>query len=383
MHLVLIEPKAHNPGHYTEELFQFCKHVIKYFDSIVVLTPFGFREEWDEIVNCKVYILCSKLAKDKNNLERNFNPIYGSQWQFFKLVKKFLKNWAFTDTIVHVWDFKSVFPLWFFVNNSKYTLIINLKAVYKVQEAFLGSKFIGNMQGFLSRKLLAKLGDKYVVHTHTVLIEAAQIGIPKSKVYNIGLGVGSDFKALDKLSLRNELNLPTNSFLILFFGVIREEKGIYEILDHINSTPQNISLFIVGESHLDISLEELINRHHLNNKVFSKLTYIPEKELGRYFRVSDAVVICHQRHFKGESGVFLKAIQYEVPVIADIASHSSKVIESDKVGAIFDLLKPGDISNAVKFIEENNNRIKHNLKNLKKRKSWEETVNEYYRLYFD
>ena len=383
MHLIIIEPNAHNPGHYTEELFQFCKHIIKYFEKISVITPFGFKEEWDDISNCEVFKLLNDPISNNSYLERSFHLLYGYQWEFFRCARRFINSLHFREAIVHVWDYKSFFPVWFFLNNCKYQLIINLKTVHREQVAFGGSKFIGNIQGRISKKLISRLGDKYIVHTPTVLTEAIQIGIPKRKIYNVGIGVEENFKALDKLYSRKELNLPIHSFIILFFGVIREEKGIYEILDHIKSIPENIILFIVGENHLANSLDKIINAHKLQNKVITKLLYIPEKELEIYFRASDAVLICHQRKFKGESGVFLKAIQYEIPTIADLESHSAKIIESDKVGALFDMLKPGDILIAIEFIKKNLTNIQYNLTELKKKKSWDVVTLIYNKIYFE
>ena len=189
MHLIIIEPNAHNSGHYTEELFQFCKHIIKYFEKISVITPFGFKEEWDDISNCEVFKLLNDPISNNSYLERSFHLLYGYQWEFFRCARRFINSLHFREAIVHVWDYKSFFPVWFFLNNCKYQLIINLKTVHREQVAFGGSKFIGNIQGRISKKLISRLGDKYIVHTPTVLTEAIQIGIPKRKIYNVGIGV--------------------------------------------------------------------------------------------------------------------------------------------------------------------------------------------------
>lgn len=382
MNLIIIEVKAHNSGHYTQELNQFCKYIQNYFARIVILTPFGFKDKWNKIKNCEVEKLCQD-DKIKSNLpERILFKLYNYQWMFYKKCFAYINVLQMDEYIIHIWDFTSVFPVWYFFRRIKKIKVLNLKAVFRERTYILGSKKVGKIQGMISNKLLVRIASKYIVHTKEIYNEAVEIGIAKEKIYQIGIGVDDVSFNLSQSKARSLLNLPINIFIILFFGTIREEKGIYELLEHLKELNNDFILHIVGENKLSESLTELIKKYKFGPKIIIEPNYILEQELEKYFKAANAVIICHRKEFKGESGVLLKALQYQTPIIASVGSNSARIVETEKIGATFDILKPGDLINAITYIEHNKKQIESNLRISKQKYSWENIITSFESLYF-
>ena len=382
MTLFIIEVKAHNPGHYTRELNQFAKYISNDFDSIFILTPFGFRDRWEEIKNCEIKMLCSK----NNDLNKHpfdiLSKLYNYQWEFYKNTVKYLSSFQNNTYIIHIWDFISVFPVWYFFRKVKVNKILNLKAIYREQNSLLGIKILGNIQGLLSKKLILNIADKYIVHTTEIFNEAVSIGIKKNKIFKIGIGAENLSVNLNRDKARSKLNISNNFFVILFFGTIRKEKGIYELFEHIKDIKSSFVLLIVGENKLDESISSLIKKYDVKANIILEIKYIPEKELELYFRASDAVVICHRKEFKGESGVLLKALQYQVPIIANLGNNSARIVENEQIGSTFDILLHEDILKAISYIKQNIKQIELNLVASQKKYSWENVIPYFKSIYF-
>ncbi len=382
MNLIILEIKAHEAGHYTYELNQFCKHVEFLFNSIYILTPFGFKDKWEEVKNCKIINLCNENSKTNNFSIKIVGKLYGYQWEFYKYACKFISDFSFKENIIHIWDVISIFPLWYFLSKIKNLKILNLKSVYREQTAILGSNKLGKIQGMLSKKLLKRIGDKYVVHTGEIFDEAVKIGINPIKIIKIGIGIENSKIYLSKEDARRKLRLPNDIFLILFFGVIREEKGIYELFEHIRNINYSFMLLIVGENKLDKSLEKIALEYGIKDKIILYSQYIPELKLEKYFRACDSVIVCHRDNFKGESGVLLKAIQYQIPIIANTGGNSAKIVESEKIGSVFDISRHNDLIRAISFIKNNRNIIEEKLLSAKKKYSWQRIIPLFQKVYF-
>ncbi|MHB8580992.1 MAG: glycosyltransferase [Ignavibacteriaceae bacterium] len=382
MNLIIIEYKAHYAGHYTQELNQFCRHINEYFPEIIVLTPFGFKDEWSEIKNCKVEKLCHENEKGNPHRSVFLFRIYNYQWEFYKKVFKYVGVLPNNENIIHIWDITSIFPIWYFFRKIKNRKILNLKSVYRERVPLFGMKSLGKIQGLISNKLLLKIADKYIVHTAEIFNEAVKIGIAKEKIYQIGIGVENSSINLNQDDARTQLNLPKEFFILLFFGVVRKEKGIYELFGHIKEIQSDFILYVVGENNLSESVAELVERFKIKTEVIIEPQYIPEHKLEKYFRASDAVIICHNKEFKGESGVLLKALQYQIPIIANLGSNSAKIIETQSIGSVFDISTQGSILKAVSSIQQNKKIIEANLMLTKQEYSWDKLIHSFESIYF-
>ena len=165
MKIVIVEPLAHRAGHYTQELYSYCRCLAPFVDRVDVLTPFGFKEEWGPLDSCSVHKLLVDSKTGVALFETLTPPGYRVQWQFYKKAAQQIKK--LRPDIVHLWGYKSTLPLWSFLRRRKNDprTVATLKAVKRLHSPILHSALLGLLQENLSYVLLKRLADAYVVHT--------------------------------------------------------------------------------------------------------------------------------------------------------------------------------------------------------------------------
>ncbi|MDX2360029.1 MAG: glycosyltransferase [Crocinitomicaceae bacterium] len=178
-----------------------------------------------------------------------------------------------------------------------------------------------------------KLVDTVIVHNEFSKIELEKKSIQSEKIYVIPHGNYIPF--VSKLPPRKNdghLNL-------LFFGQIKEEKGLAVLLDAITEvvkTRQNIHLTIAGRPWrrgADTYIEQISN-NDLTKYVTSRFEYIPNEEVNGYFANADIVVLPYKRIY--QSGVALLAMSMGRAVLASNLPPFQELIEDGRTGCLFE-----------------------------------------------
>lgn len=175
-------------------------------------------------------------------------------------------------------------------------------------------------------KLTLRWGTRFVVQsaeeykqlTELISPSTSQIIVVPHPVYNM-------FKKFPKQEARQRLGLPPDVPVLLFFGIVREYKGLKHIL---NALPEirlrlgKVILMVVGEfwNNKD-SYINLIERLGIADSVIIEDRYIPNEEVGLYFSAADALVVPY-REITG-SGVIGIAQDFGLPVIGPNAFNQS------------------------------------------------------------
>lgn len=119
---------------------------------------------------------------------------------------------------------------------------------------------------------------------------------------------------ISKTNARNKLSLPLDRKLVLFFGMIKQSKG----LDVLISAMKNIEadLVIAGRmrNHGFGNYLKQINNLGLNDSVHLYLDYISNENREAYFQSADIIVLPYKKIF--HSGVLMLALKYELPIVA-------------------------------------------------------------------
>jgi glycosyltransferase involved in cell wall biosynthesis len=160
---------------------------------------------------------------------------------------------------------------------------------------------------------VARRADAVVVHSaHGVDELSGQLGIPPERIHVIPHG------AFDYLTgLRDELPLPAElasveAPVVLFFGLLRDYKGVEVLLEAYAHVETDSELWIVGESWLDQDeLDALAagSRH----RVRFVSHWITENEIPVYFRRADLVVLPFRQ--MAPSGVLHTALAFGKPLV--------------------------------------------------------------------
>ncbi|MDB9281721.1 glycosyltransferase [Halorubrum ezzemoulense] len=156
---------------------------------------------------------------------------------------------------------------------------------------------------------------------------------------------------MSQIEARRNLNLPENDQLLLFFGELRESKGINELLDAISgySGPE-FSLVIVG-SPVDVTEEEIITACQDGSvNCIHRLEFIPEADVKDYFISADRIILPYQSEVGDyqPSNVFQKSCAARRPVIAPDRGFFQNRMNQIDSGISVKPMSPENIRSAIK-----------------------------------
>lgn len=181
---------------------------------------------------------------------------------------------------------------------------------------------------------------------------------------------------LEKEVARNYLGLNKEDKIILFFGFIRNYKGLDLLLkamadDRIKKA--NIRLLIAGEFYEDEKMYlQLIQEEGIENAVILKTNFIPDSEVKYYLCAGDCVVQPYRN--ATQSGVTPLAYHFERPMIVTNVGGLPSLVPHQKSGLVCEP-DPNSIADAVlQFYQLGENYFIPHLREEKKKYSWNNLV---------
>lgn len=175
-------------------------------------------------------------------------------------------------------------------------------------------------------------------------------------------------EALDLIGLRE------NQRYVLFFGFIREYKGLDLLLDAMADERMEklgVKLIVAGEFYGDPKpYQEQISRHDIGDRVVLHTEFIPDHEVNRYFCAADLVVQPYKN--ATQSGVSQIAYHFEKPMVVTNVGGLPEIVPDGKAGFV---VKPDsqEIANAiVRYFEEDwQQRLTEGVREEKKKYAWD------------
>lgn len=168
---------------------------------------------------------------------------------------------------------------------------------------------------------------KYIIHSH-----------PLYDHYGEKISV-SDARA--------KLNIPADKKVILFFGFIRDYKGLDILIESMNDLNDDYLLLIAGEVYGDFKkYDEQIDKLNIRSRLNLQVKYIPETEIPLYFSASDVCVLSYRT--ATQSGIVGISYHFELPVIVTNTGGLAEMVEENKTGLIVEKTNPQNISSALK-----------------------------------
>lgn len=177
----------------------------------------------------------------------------------------------------------------------------------------------------------------------------------------------------DKFSAREELDLDRKTRYLLFFGFIRDYKGldlVLKAMSDLKSRLKNVKLIVAGEFYANPDkYYKLIDDLEIKQYVLLENEFIPDSKVGSYFSAADLVVQPYKS--ATQSGVTQIAYHFEKPMVVTDVGGLSELIPDGKVGYV---VQPNEeaLANAIyKYFKENKEQeFIENIKEEKKKYSW-------------
>ena len=180
------------------------------------------------------------------------------------------------------------------------------------------------------------------------------------------------------------LKLDSQYKYMLFFGLIREYKGLDILLEAFADKAlkdDNIKLIIAGEYYTDKKpYLALIEKYQLEDKIIHVEKFIQDSEVKYYFCASDLVVQPYKT--ATQSGVTQIAYHFNKPMIVTDVGGLKEMCPDGKVGYVVPLDKSLLAHAMLKFFngDQQENMITHIIEE-KKKYSWEILVQNIFSLY--
>ena len=173
------------------------------------------------------------------------------------------------------------------------------------------------------------------------------------------------------------LGLPKDKKLLLFFGFIRDYKGLDILIDALKQLDDSYALCIAGEVYGSFSnYEQQIAQAGLTNRVHLHTRYISDDEVPLFFSAADVCVLPYKT--ATQSGITSIAYHFNLPVIATDVGGLKEYILHEKTGLIVE--KPDARLLAVTirtyFNDELTKRFQPEIQHMKEAHSWAHLAKE-------
>ena len=230
----------------------------------------------------------------------------------------------------------------------------------RIGDITLGKYFVNSVDGFitLSQSVLDDV-NKFDKHNKP------KICTPHP-VYNIYGETCKKELACEKLMID-----PSFKY-VLFFGFIREYKGLDILMESFKYLPNDIRLIVAGEFYNNSERYKRLEKElNLFGRIHWFTEFIPTNEVATYF--SAAEIVAQPYKTATQSGVTQVAYQLEKPMLVTNVGGLAEIVPHGKVGYVTEV-NPEAVANAIKDFYENDRTAEFlpHIRTEKQKYSWEE-----------
>ncbi|WP_372948334.1 glycosyltransferase [Mariniphaga sp.] len=237
-------------------------------------------------------------------------------------------------------------------------------------DKFLSNYFVKNADGFIamSKRVLTdlelfdtskpKLFSPHPIYDHYGTIEPRETALQK-------------------------LNLDSQFKYVLFFGFIRDYKGLDLLLEAFADdffSQNKIKLIVAGEFYTDEKKYlDLIENLNLKSQVILKTDYIPNSEVENYFNAAD--IIAQPYKSATQSGVTQIGFHFNKPMLVTDVGGLSEIIPNGKAGYVVPPHAKNIKEGLIDFFENHRaEKFTQQVKKEKERFAWDKMTNTIYEL---
>lgn len=186
-------------------------------------------------------------------------------------------------------------------------------------------------------------------------------------------------QAVPKAEARQHLHLPEDKTILLFFGFIRDYKGLdllmraYAKVVNRKSKIENPLLVVAGEFYNNgAQYSELEKELGLEGTIEWRTDFIPDDQVRYYFSAADLIVQPYKT--ATQSGVTQIAYHFERPMLVTRVGGLAEIVPNDKVGYVCEV-NEDDIAQALSSFaqmdtQQRDDIFLKNIQNEKQKYAW-------------
>lgn len=189
--------------------------------------------------------------------------------------------------------------------------------------------------------------------------------------------------AIEKQEARKKLNLNPRDNILLFFGLIRDYKGLDLLIKSFADERfrnKNYKLIVAGEYYADKEVyTNLIDSLKLNDEIIQVDRFIPDSEVGVYFGASDLVVQPYKS--ATQSGVTQIAYHFNKAMVVTNVGGLPEMCPDGEVGYVTEVDPKSIADGVLRYFESaDKEAMILNMERIKKKYSWEILVDNIFHL---
>jgi glycosyltransferase involved in cell wall biosynthesis len=200
-----------------------------------------------------------------------------------------------------------------------------------------------------------KRGDFHIVQSSEN--EDTLLALLRKPVYRKALHPSYNAFKQEELSredARGRLSLPSKAHVMLFFGFVREYKGLMYLIEALPGIRQRLpdAKLVVAGAFYDDKQKYLRRIEELGvaSMVVIHDGYLPDREVGDYFSASDLVVLPYSS--ATQSGIVQLAYAFGKPVVVTSVGGLPEVVDDGRTGFVVPPKNAGALAEAVvRFFE--------------------------------
>jgi glycosyltransferase involved in cell wall biosynthesis len=243
-----------------------------------------------------------------------------------------------------------------------------------VKKVALIHNLIPHEKRFFDRFLIMKMlrsYDAFVVLSDAVESDLLQM-LPNAKYLKLEHPWYDHFGGnIPKEEARLKLNLSEEKKTLLFFGLIRDYKGLDVLLKAFSELDDSYQLLIAGEIYGKSDKYLNLIENSKNKNIFLFNQYIPDDEVNIYFSAADLCVLPYRS--ATQSGITGTSFHFEVPVIATDVGGLRESLKDGLLGEVVESENPVALQKAILdvFKDENLEKFKSQIQKEKSLNGWD------------
>ncbi|HTE48357.1 MAG TPA: glycosyltransferase family 4 protein [Candidatus Paceibacterota bacterium] len=377
MKILIIQPGADKRGHFGVYTVNACQELARLGHFVILITnkvypkkfiiekPLFEIIEWQE---GKYNFAKFDQIKTKNPLYYIFGYLrnsffilrYGLKFargKQFDVVQIFDTEYSIVSLLIRLYGYGLKICLLINAPNfsfKDYNGSFFIKIYKEFQKRFLRPLFWKQIQGIVT---LGEFHKKELQRQFNL-----KENFPIAIIYD---GAKMPEKHLNRTTARSKIGISYSGPLLLFFGMIRKDKGIEYLFEAVSLLKnENFKLLFAGSlfDYNENDILKMIDNFKIMDKVITKFDYIPDSDVYNYFFASDALILPYISLYRGGSGPLLKeAAVCKVPAIVSDVSEMGPLVRKYKMGLVVEPENPESLSKAIKTFLHSSNEARQKM----------------------
>jgi glycosyltransferase involved in cell wall biosynthesis len=335
---------------YRGGISDFSELVVSAMEQLCDLKAFTFKKQYPNFLfPGKTQLSLNKLSKSYPRIVSGFNPL-----SYFSAVRQ-LKKSSPTIFITNYW-MTFFAPMNVFFSKSLKKDCLKIAIIHNLiphEKRFFDTFF---------NRIFVKSYDGFIVLSESVKKDLLAID-PSAKHCLLKHPSYNQFgEKIARKEAAAALGLDPTKKILLFFGLIRNYKGLDLLLQAFSNLNKEFILLIAGEVYGDeITYTSLISKSKNKNIHFVN-QFIDEQDVKLYFSVADLCVLPYKS--ATQSGIQALANSFCLPVLISNVGGLAEDIVDEKNGFILNDINPLAIQNKIEeiFNENKLTQVEENLK---------------------